>query len=72
MVWFIEFLVQDMKADFSISCCTIWGERKPTKVAVSQHKGKMQKIKIRTEQEKCISITMEEEKTHQQKHSNNR
>lgn len=32
------------------------------KVAVTQHKGKIEKIKIRTEQERCISITTEQEK----------
>lgn len=32
------------------------------KVAVTQHKGKMEKIKIRTEQERCISIITEQEK----------
>lgn len=32
------------------------------KVAVTVHKGKMEKIKIRTEQKRCIGIITEQEK----------
>lgn len=42
------------------------------KVTVTQHEGKMEKmIKIRTEQGRCISIIMEQETTHNQRHSTN-